>query len=50
MGTHNILHVKRKSKRYPYFVSGPGTVINTYKTYKLKLPLSQTYFHGSKGI
>ena len=47
MGTHNIPSPERKSKRYPYSASWPGAMINTHK---LELPLSRTYFHGSKGV
>ena len=43
MRTNNI-----PSKRYPYYASCPGTMLNTHK---LDLrTMSQTYFHGSKGV
>ena len=36
------------SKRYPYYASCPGTMLNTHK---LDLrTMSQTYFHGSNGV
>ena len=37
----------KKIERYPYNASWPGVMINTHS---LELPLSRTYFRGSKGI
>ena len=53
MKTHNIPSSLRKSKRYPYYASRPGAMINTHKLelpHNLELPLSRTYYHGFKGI
>ena len=47
MRTHNIPSRKRKSKRYPYYSSWPGAMINIHQ---LELPLSRTNIHGSKGV
>ena len=47
MRTHNILSGERKLRRYPYDASSSGAMNDTHK---LKLPLSQTYFHSSKGV
>ena len=47
MRTHNIPSCSIKSKIYPYYDSRPGTMINTHY---FELPLSQTYFHSSKGV
>ena len=47
MRTRNIPLYERKSKRYPYYSSCPRAMSNTHK---LELPLSRTYFHGSKGV
>ena len=37
----------KKIEGYPYYASWPGAMISTHL---LKLPLSQTYFHGFRGI
>ena len=47
MRTHNIPSCQRKSNRYTYFASWLYTMINIYW---LELPLSRTYFHGSRGV
>ena len=47
MRTHNIHSYWRKSKRYPYYASWPGAMINTHQ---LELPLFRTYFHSPKGV
>ena len=47
MRTHNIPSCRRKSNRYPYQTSWPGTIINPHW---LELPLSRTNFHGPKGV
>ena len=45
--THNIFSCSRNSKRYPYYASYPGAMINTHK---LELPLYRASFLGSEGI
>ena len=47
MRTHNIPSCWRKSKRYPYYASWPGSIINLQW---LELPLSRTNFHSPKGV
>ena len=37
----------KKLKRYPYYASWPGAIINPHW---LELPLSRTNFHGLKGV
>ena len=37
----------KKLKRYPYYASWPGAIINPHW---LELPLSRTNFHGPKGV
>ena len=39
--------LKEIEKKYPYFATFPGVMINTHK---LELPLSRTYFSGPKGV
>ena len=46
MRSHNIPSCYRKSKRF-YYASSPGAIINPHW---LELPLSQTNFHGPKGV
>ena len=41
------IQIKEKSKRYPYYASWLGISIDTHT---LELPLSWTYFHGSKNV
>ena len=43
MTTHSISSYQRESKRYPYYASCPGAMINTHQ---LEIPMS----HGSKGV
>ena len=47
MKTYNIPLYWRKSKRYPYYTSWPGAIINPHL---LEQPLSRTNFHGPKGV
>ena len=47
MRTHNIPSFLRKSKKYSYYATWPGAIINPHW---LELPLSRTNFHGSKGV
>ena len=45
--TQHTFMLKKIKKKYPYYATWPGIIINTHW---LKLPLSRTYFHGSKGV
>ena len=47
MSTHNIHSGRRISKRYPYYASLPGAIINPHW---LELPLSRTNFYGPRGV
>ena len=47
MRTHNIPSCWRKPKRYPYYASWPGSIINPQW---LELPLSRTNFYSLKGV
>ena len=47
MSTHKIPSCYRNSKRYPYYASCPGAIINPHW---LELPLSRTNFHGPKVV
>ena len=47
MRTHNIPSCCRKTKRYPYYAFWLGAMSNPQW---VELPLSRTYFHGSKGV
>ena len=47
MRTHNIPSGCRKSTKYPYYASRPGSIINPQW---LELPLFRTHFHDPKGV
>ena len=48
MRTHTTyLHVNENRKYIP--ITPPGLVVMV-NTHQLELPLSRTYFHGSKGV